>query len=82
MRDPFIEDINACMKELEDKTDTRKDETVKHGRWIPDGADYYCSVCNTIAPKGRTDTDPTWFPIRYDFCPFCGADLRGGDSDV
>ena len=81
MNNPFIDDINECMRELNEKA-IEELKNKEHGRWIPDGADYYCSVCNTIAPKSRTDTDPTWFPVRYDFCPYCGADLRETDSNI
>ncbi len=36
-----------------------------HGEWLPINDDsYYCSVCN----RGS---------LRYDFCPHCGADMRG-----
>lgn len=43
---------------------------VVHGEWIDKGEDYMirwtCSNC------GRRDTH------IYDFCPDCGADMRGG----
>ena len=40
----------------------------KTGQWIPkDDGRYHCSSCNGIAPKG----------YRWDFCPNCGADMRG-----
>lgn len=41
----------------------------KKGEWIPkDDGRYHCSSCDGIAPKG----------YRWDFCPICGADMRGG----
>lgn len=38
------------------------------GKWIlkPDEK-YHCDKCDGIAPKG----------FRWDFCPNCGADMRG-----
>jgi hypothetical protein len=45
-------------------------EFIKHirGKWIPkDDRRYYCSSCNNRSPKG----------YRWDYCPNCGADMRG-----
>ena len=43
----------------------------KKGEWIPkDDGRYHCSSCDGIAPKG----------YRWDFCPNCGADMRGGQN--
>ena len=46
---------------------------VVHGKWIDKGEDYMirwtCSNC------GRRDTH------IYDFCPDCGADMRGGRNE-
>lgn len=46
---------------------------VVRGRWeiSCDGWYPYCPVCKE-EPPGRTMTP---------FCPMCGADLRGGDTD-
>ena len=47
---------------------------VVHGKWVDKGEDYvlrwYCSNC------GRKDTH------IYNFCPDCGADMRGGTDDT
>lgn len=47
---------------------------VVRGRWIPftseaAGDIWYCSACDI------------GFAHRMDFCPNCGADMRGGDAD-
>ena len=39
---------------------------VKHGKWIGRNQKWHCSRCDCPAPKG----------YRYDFCPYCGADMR------
>ena len=39
----------------------------KRGRWEQKDFKYHCSCCDGIAPKA----------IRWDFCPNCGADMRG-----
>ena len=40
------------------------------GEWLETFYDYECSNCHIIRAKGRTG--------KYDFCPGCGADMRGG----
>ncbi len=40
---------------------------VKHGKWEEDSGNIACSECHTI-----------WLYRRTDFCPNCGADMRGG----
>lgn len=37
------------------------------GEWIEDSGNIVCSHCHTI-----------WLYFRTDFCPNCGADMRGG----
>lgn len=38
------------------------------GKWIPKPDEkFHCNKCDGIAPKG----------YRWDFCPHCGADMRG-----
>lgn len=46
----------------------------KHGEW--EQGDYYdigdvCSVCQYDSEKE---------PCQYEFCPHCGADMRGKDG--
>ena len=49
---------------------------VRHGRWIlerkPDGKPYcfHCSVCDD-------DFHYIGITVAYDYCPNCGADMRG-----
>ena len=40
---------------------------LKKGKWIAKDERWHCSVCNSTSPKG----------YRYNFCPNCGADMRG-----
>lgn len=46
-----------------------KDER-PHGKWLEDSGNIACSHCHTI-----------WLYRRTDFCPNCGADMRGEDHD-
>lgn len=43
----------------------------QRGKWIPKSERWHCSLCDGIAPKG----------IRWEFCPNCGADMRGADDE-
>lgn len=43
---------------------------VVHGEWIDKGHYRYCSVCNYNNPH------------IYNYCPNCGADMRGGTDEL
>lgn len=42
----------------------------KTGRWIEDSGNIACSICHTI-----------WLHRRTNYCPNCGADMRGEEHD-
>lgn len=46
---------------------------VRHGRWIVRGQEIYCSECNE-----ESLYNPFGASKFSDFCPKCGADMRGG----
>lgn len=47
---------------------------VKHGRWINEPNCWYrCSVCGEHYPSTRGY-------MYYNYCPKCGADMRGGEK--
>lgn len=64
--------LEACKKELDKAFELQR--SVKHssGIWTNDSK---CSVCGNEAIMIDTDTGGVW--LLTDFCPFCGADLRG-----
>lgn len=69
----------GTIKGIVDVQPTIKPEQ-KKGKWLPDNNSVYemrfvCSECKTaeVVPTiGFTKYEPIW-----DFCPNCGADLRG-----
>ena len=67
---PSIEDEYKFCRKIISEQPTADVREVVHGEWIDKGEDYMirwtCSNC------GRRDTH------IYDFCPDCGADMRGG----
>lgn len=50
---------------------------VRHGRWI-DG-DPYCPICRKDKFRGL-DAD-VWSDWQPDYCPNCGADMRGSNDE-
>lgn len=52
----------------------------KHGRWLMRGGRRFCSACQQRACVTR-DTDDFWYTVGTDFCPNCGADMRGTNNE-
>lgn len=48
-------------------------EPVRHGRWIIDKGDMWCSEC------GYEDVTENGEPEDYHYCPNCGAKMDGGE---
>lgn len=53
----------------------------ERGRWLPDNNNYFapyfaCSHCHSSYLVDTVMGDPTW-----NFCPNCGADMRGEKDD-
>lgn len=46
-------------------------QRVKHGKWIEKYGTWYCSECDKTGYKGYIPAKPS------DYCPNCGADMRG-----
>lgn len=46
---------------------------VRHGRWIEDGNNQYCSECGE---------EHSWIDYRADYCDVCGAKMDGGVNDA
>ena len=71
--------LMACLSErYAEKLIAADVAPVRHGRWIKRGYacgdnEYECSVCHET--EWRTSA------IRLKYCPYCGADMRGGGED-
>lgn len=46
---------------------------VVRGEWIDYKDEHQCSICRDVVVIDY----PVWERERYDFCPNCGADMRG-----
>ena len=44
---------------------------VRHGRWDADMGGVWCSVCGEYSEEGE-----------WDYCPYCGAKMDGGEDDA
>ena len=64
------EGLELSVKELPPVTPTRKQGKWDKGYGFPDGAYWKCSCCNELI-KVR-------YPMNY--CPNCGADMRGTEN--
>lgn len=49
----------------------------KKGRWINYKDEHCCSVCDWIIIEECWDEEN-----RYDYCPYCGADMRGDGDEA
>ena len=63
--------------QLEQKVSARKGRWIKHNT----GHSVYfdCSLCGCLAPCTETEDKFIWKLSNY--CPDCGADMRGGEED-
>ena len=57
-------------------------ESVRHGRWeeLKDGM-LECSECHSIAPYEENRWGDVVNVTSYDYCPWCGAKMDGGEND-
>lgn len=59
----------------------------KEGEWIeantrPRSAQFYCSVCHRTCYDIQPTRDKAWTKrCRYNYCPNCGARMRGEDDE-
>lgn len=55
-------------------------QPVKRGRWEKDekrnSFEKFCSIC-----KHEAYWDTDYGQQLFDYCPYCGADMRGGDAE-
>lgn len=55
-------------------------QTVRRGRWEKDekrnSFEKFCSIC-----KHEAYWDTDYGQQLFDYCPYCGADMRGGDAE-
>ena len=85
MFDKNCEDMQDVIYKLRDYPSADVVE-VKHGEWkevkrwecsTHSVTDMKCSVCHHYASQVL----PHQTTCTYDFCPFCGADMRGGEKN-
>lgn len=58
------------------ETPTADVAEVRHGEWKRKGQDIYCSVCGN-----ESAYNPFGASKFSDYCPNCGADMRGGMNE-
>lgn len=69
--DQYKEGFEGGMKSVEFAPTLTVDDLRPHGRWLHrNNGIAYCSECDTDSVEDGTN-----------FCPECGADMRGGGED-
>ena len=67
--------VDFAIKVLEEAPTVEPER--KKGKWIPlKGGGYSCSKCKGY-PLDRVDSNFMRLAVKSDFCPWCGADMRG-----
>ena len=84
------EDREAIIRRLESMYGEAKDNETKealfyaiealkeqrpHGEWIDKGEYAECSICGSCSGTQFDGVEP--IPLKTNFCPNCGADMRG-----
>lgn len=76
-----IHDFFRCVHRLIRKAPTIEARPVVRGEWINDGlGDWYCSSCRVLHTFDEYGDVHPLVDCGYNFCPNCGADMRG-DGD-
>lgn len=58
-------------------------EPVRHGRWVAmRDKTLECSKCKSIAPFDADRNGDVVFADEYDYCPWCGAKMDGGEDNA
>lgn len=75
--------LPADFREMLEEIPTADVRPVVRGEWVKneDKAGWHCSACKEVdnyAFSWNSDTGKDEF--QDNFCPFCGADMRGGDA--
>lgn len=76
IQDKDVENFNRDMVVVRKALDDLRPQ----GRWIMRGGKLYCSHCGERACVTR-DKEDFWYTKGTQFCPSCGADMRGGGED-
>ena len=76
----FWELTGAEIREVINSQPTIQPEQPKRGRWLKNKTTwtgYTCSVCGDVPYMQTCMGKP-----KYDYCPFCGADMRGEQNEI
>lgn len=75
----YIQDLNGRIREAIEQLPSAQKERMR-GRWVPvtnGRGGYECDQCHNYAPSYQDGVE--WLS---DFCPNCGADMRGNTDEV
>ena len=72
--------VDSFAKKLKAAPTLTLDDLRPKGRWVMRGGKRYCSHCGERACVTR-DKEDFWYTKGTQFCPACGANMRGYMSD-
>lgn len=74
--------VDSFAKKLEAAPTLTLDDLRPKGRWADkQNENVWCSVCRCHPLKDMDKDSVYYWKYEPDFCPSCGADMRGGGED-
>lgn len=67
--------LDSFIREYDDLPSAEPER--KKGKWSNYKDEHSCSVCQSVVISDCWNDE-----IRYDYCPYCGSDMRGGNDDT
>ena len=83
----LLRDAADALEAAEKRIEELEAQLPKEGEWIeantrPRSAQFYCSVCHRTCYDIQPTRDKVWTKrCRYNYCPNCGARMRGEHDD-
>lgn len=74
-------DIEKRVRDFINELPAADVQPIKRGRWFLRGGNWCCSACNRktlLTLESNIGGCKEYGTVKTDYCPNCGADMRGG----
>lgn len=74
-------DMEKCVRDFINELPAADVQPIKRGRWFLRGGNWCCSACNRktlLTLESNVGGCKEYGTVKTDYCPNCGADMRGG----
>lgn len=74
-------DMEKCVRDFINELPAADVQPIKRGRWFLRGGNWCCSACNRktlLTLESNIGGCKEYGTAKTDYCPNCGADMRGG----